>query len=250
MGVREKNEGQRHGILEAKHFRLYAQPILDIEKERISRYELLLRLAGPSGSVLLPEPFIRCAEGSDLIHAVDRWVVRQAIGLIAEHDRSGLELCLQVNVSSRALCDRRLLRVLEGELARASIKPGSLILEITETADIPDMRIAQELVELFRMLGCGVALDDFGAGYSSFEWLKHLRVDYLKIDGSYVSGLPDSPVNQELVMTMLDAGRRFGLRVVAEFVEDEETLCLFNSRKRISASGKTAAASPRRTTSC
>ncbi len=224
----ESRMGWHHRIREALEndlFVLHAQPILDIGSGRISQYELLLRLAD-GGEFVLPGLFLDTAERSGLIHDIDRWVVRQAIHLIAAHQSAGKELRLEVNLSGKAFADQELLQMIQRELVATGIDPTSLILEVTETAAIANIDQAQKFLRTLKMLGCGFALDDFGVGFSSFSHLKHLPVDYLKIDGSFIRDLARNTVDQHLVQAIVGVARGLGKRTIAEFVGDDETLRL------------------------
>jgi len=212
--------------LEKDQFVPFFQPIMDLQTHQIVRYELLLRLMDKEGHVVLPGAFLAVAERFGLIHAVDRWVVRRAIRLTAERQKTGRPICLEVNLSGKAFSDPELLPLIRQELAGTGVTPESLILEITETAAIADTHLARQFVEELGSLGCRFAIDDFGAGFSSFSYLKHLPVDYLKIDGSFIQNLAKDPVDQHLVKTMVDLARGLGIRTIAEFVGDEQTLAL------------------------
>ncbi len=204
---------------------LYAQPILDL-RGRVSQYELLIRLAGDDGEVILPSALLGIAEQSSVIHTIDRWVVQRAIRLIAAEHAAGRRLCLEVNLSARAFADRELLPLLKRELVRSGADPASLVLEITETAAIADMSQARRFITTLKRLGCRFAIDDFGAGFSSFYYLKHLPVDYVKIDGSFIHDLPRNPVDQHLVRAIVEVARGLNIRTIAEYVGDEETVRL------------------------
>jgi EAL domain-containing protein (putative c-di-GMP-specific phosphodiesterase class I) len=161
-----------------------------------------------------------------LIHDIDRWVVRHAIQLIAQQRRAGRELILEVNLSAKAFADRQILPMIEAELATASIRPGSLVLEVTETAAITNIHQAQKFVHSLKSLGCQFALDDFGAGFASFYHLKHLPVDYVKLDGSFIRNLAHDSLDQHLVKAMVEVARGLGKETIAESVEDEATVDL------------------------
>ncbi|MFQ5794924.1 MAG: EAL domain-containing protein [Candidatus Bipolaricaulia bacterium] len=212
--------------LEQDRLLLYAQPILDLNSNQISQYELLLRMAGEGGEIILPSAFLNVAERVGLIHDIDRWVVYQAIHLIADHHSAGRDLCLAVNLSARAFADRELLPMIQRELAATSINPASLMLEITETATIADINQAQKFLNALKALGCRFALDDFGVGFSSFYHLKHLPVEYLKIDGGFIRNLRRDPADQQLVKAMVAMARGLGKQTITEHVGDEETLQL------------------------
>lgn len=207
-------------------FVLHAQPILDLRSNRISHHELLLRMVGDGGEVIPPGSFLGVAERFGLVHQIDRWVVRRAIGIIADHRRAGQDLCLAVNLSGKAFADRELPNLIRRQLEENAIDPTRLVLEITETAAVADINQARQFVDLLRGLGCRFALDDFGVGFSSFYNLKHLPVDYLKIDGSFIRDLPRDAVDEHVVKAMVEVARGMGKQTVAEFVEDEETLRL------------------------
>lgn len=212
--------------LEHNRFVLHCQPIIEVATGRITQYELLLRMLGEEGQLIYPRSFLDVAERFGLIHAIDRWVVGQAIALIARYQAAGQELCLEVNLSGKAFSDALLLPMIRRSLEQTSINPASLVLEITETAAITDVSVARQFVETLKELGCRFALDDFGAGFSSLFYLKHLPVDYLKIDGSFIHNLPDSPVDQHLVKAMVEVARGLGMQTVAEFVSDDATVAL------------------------
>lgn len=212
--------------LEKNLFLLDAQPVLHLRSNQIAQYELLLRLVGEGGEVVLPGAFLDVAEQSGLIHDIDRWVVRRAIHLIAEERRAGRDLPLQVNLSAKAFADSQLVPLIEHELAAAAVPPGSLVLEVTETAAITNIQQAQKFVSTLKGLGCQFALDDFGVGFSSFHHLKHLPVDYLKLDGRFIRNIANDPLDQHLVRAMVEVARGLGKETIAEFVGDEETVRL------------------------
>jgi EAL domain-containing protein (putative c-di-GMP-specific phosphodiesterase class I) len=216
--------------LEEDRLLLFCQPILDLGTNQICQYELLLRLPDEDkGEPLPPSAFLYCAERSGLIQGIDGWVVRKAIALIAEHARAGLKLVLNVNLSGKSIGDRKLAAVIEGALAEARIDPARLILELTETAAISNIEEAKAFAIRLHGLGCQFALDDFGAGFGSFYYLKSFPFDYLKIDGDFIRGLATSPMNQLVVPAIVSIARGMGKKTVAEFVADEETAVLLRT---------------------
>jgi len=210
-------------------FVLHAQPILDLRTDRISQYELLLRMKGADGELIAPSVFLDIAERSGLIQDIDRWVVRRAIQLLAEYHSAGRELRLEVNLSGKAFADRELLPMIQHELLTYGVDPANLVLEVTETAAIANISDAQAFVRTLQNMGCGFALDDFGVGFSSFSQLKHLPVDYLKIDGSFVQDLAANAVDQHLVQAIVSVARGLGKQTIAEFVGDAETVRLLKA---------------------
>ncbi len=213
--------GWEHRIrtaLEEDGFELHCQPILELSSGEVTQSELLVRMRGDDG-LIPPNAFLGDAERLGLIHAIDRWVVAQAIELLAA--RSGV--CLEVNLSGRSTGDEQLLRLVKGELEQSGVEPNRLIFEITETAAIASIDQARRFAEALRDLGCRFALDDFGAGFGSFYYLKHIPVDFLKIDGDFVRS-PRSQADSLVVESIVHMARGLGKQTIAEFVEDEGTL--------------------------
>jgi diguanylate cyclase (GGDEF)-like protein/PAS domain S-box-containing protein len=207
-------------------FKLYCQPIVDLATDSTSQWELLLRLPGEGGELILPAQFLYTAERSGLILAVDRWVLRQAMQLIADRRDAGREVRLEVNLSGRSVGDPELLVLIESELKARAIDPASLVLEVTETAAIANMDRARNFATRLQALGCGFALDDFGAGFGSFYYLKHIPFDYVKIDGEFIRNLPTSSTDQLILDSIVQMSKGLGTRTIAEFVGDHETVKL------------------------
>jgi len=204
-------------------FILHAQPILDLHVGDVAMYELLVRLPGEDGDVIPPATFLYIAERHDLVQAIDRWVARTAINLIAEHRDAGRHLALSVNVSGRSLGDQALLDEIERGLRSTGIPPQRLILELTETAAVGNVHLARRFGERVHELGCRLAIDDFGAGFGSFYYLKHLPFDFLKIDGEFVQHCLDNRTDQLVVQAVVQIARGLGRETIAEFVGDERT---------------------------
>ncbi len=210
-----------HRALREDSFLLYAQPIIALPSREIAAYELLLRI--PSGTeVMSPSSFLEVAEQLDLIQAVDRAIVRRAVDVLARHPDAPWSL--HVNVSGKSTSDARLLQLLSDRLASTGVSPERLVLEVTETAAIRNLSDARAFANHLRALGCKVSLDDFGTGFGSFSYLKHLPVDSVKIAGEFVRRIRDSDVDQAIVRAVLDVARVVGRTTVAEWVEDEDTL--------------------------
>jgi diguanylate cyclase (GGDEF)-like protein/PAS domain S-box-containing protein len=210
--------------LEDDGFVLYAQPIVDLRTSLVTRHELLLRMRAEDGDLIPPGAFLYVAERYGLVNEIDRWVVTRAIGLIRQAREAGRELRLEVNISGLSLGDEELLSLIERELADAEINPGNLIFEVTETAAVSNIVAAREFAERVCALGCRFALDDFGAGYGSFYYLKHLPFDYVKIDGEFVRDCVDSETDQLVVQAVVQIASGLGKQTIAEFVEDEATI--------------------------
>ena len=206
-------------------FMFYAQPIRALA-DGVVQYELLIRMKGPDGEIFLPGAFLPAAERSGLIRSIDRWAVTTGIRLIAEHNGKSALPRFSVNISGLAFKDETLVGIIKAELERTGIDPSCLILEITETAAIADMSEARKFIKALKDLGCLFAIDDFGAGASSFYYLKSLQVDFVKIDGSFIRNLPNDIVDQHLVKAMVAVARGLGNQTIAEFVGDDETIDL------------------------
>ncbi len=204
-------------------FVLYEQPILELASGLVTRHEILLRMVAADGEHIAPMEFLPTAERCGLVKAIDVWVICKAIELIAVQAGRGERLQLEVNISGVSVTDPELLAVIEREIAEAGIDPGSLIFEITETAAIVNIEQARVFAEHLAELGCGFALDDFGAGFGSFFYLKHLPFDTLKIDGEFVRGLVDSERDQIMVKAIARVALDLGTETVAEFVSDDLT---------------------------
>ena len=196
--------------LDQDRFVLFLQPIMDIRQNLIIGHEALLRMISEKGETVTPSSFLDIAERFGLIHDIDRWVVSRAIHLIKKLQQDGKPTYLEVNLSGRSFTDKKLLPLIRNELAETGIDPAALVFEITETAVIENMAAAQLFIAELKSLGCRFALDDFGVGFSSFNYIKHLPVDYLKIDGSFVRNLPHDTVDQHLVKAMVEVARGLG----------------------------------------
>jgi diguanylate cyclase (GGDEF)-like protein len=212
--------------LDEDRFVLQAQPIRSLSTGENDQFELLLRLRDPFGELIPPSAFLPAAERYDLIGAIDRWVVSRSIAMLAEQNRRGRRLTFEVNISGRSTGDPELLALIEGELRTHEVDPAQVIFEITETTAVANIPRAQEFAHRLAALGCRFALDDFGAAFASFYYLKHLPFDYLKIDGEFVRGCVTDRTDQLVIKAVVEIARGLGKRTVAEMVGDEQTLDL------------------------
>lgn len=215
-----------HSALDANRFRLFAQEIRALQDESApgSHIEILLRMVDEQGKLVMPGAFIPAAERYDLMGHVDRWVIHHVLCEFGARLAAVPSLTVAINLSANSLGEPFLLPFLHAELHESVLPASQIQLEITETALINNMAAANRLVSEMRSAGCTVALDDFGAGLSSFSYLKQFPVDYLKIDGSFIRHLPGSAVDREIVSSINDIGHRLGMLTVAESVENEQTL--------------------------
>lgn len=205
---------------------LHYQPIVSLQSGTISHYEALIRLADdPDGPLAPPCGFLPAAERYGLIQAIDRMVIGKVVALMGGELAEG-DVRVAVNLSALSITDRGMLAHIERELVRRRVDPERLIVEVTETAAISDMRRAQAFCEGVHRLGSSVALDDFGAGFGSFQYLKHLPFCYLKIDGDFIRTLPTSHKDQLVVQALVGVARGMGKQTIAEYVGDELTMRL------------------------
>ena len=205
--------------LEEDRLVLYTQPILDLRAGRISQYELLVRLVDERGRLARPGWFLGVAERTGLVHALDREVVRRAIQLIAACASAGVELLLEVNLSALALENEQLLAYIRRQLRETGVAPERLVLEITETATVADIRQAQRFVASLREIGCRFALDDFGVGFGSLYHLKSLPVDFVKIDGEFIRRLHKDAADAHIVRAIVQLAEGLKVKTIAEFVQ-------------------------------
>jgi EAL domain-containing protein (putative c-di-GMP-specific phosphodiesterase class I) len=202
----------------------YRQPIMSHSDRSITRYELLARMLGEDGMPIAPGAFLPAAERSGLVPEIDKRMALWAIELIALSEAAGEPLSYEVNLSARSLADPDLPPLIAEHVESAGIDPSRLMFEITETAAISNLDQARKVAEVLREVGCQFALDDFGAGFASFLYLKHLPLDALKIDGDFVSNLRNNETDQLLVKYMAQIASDLGLLTIAEYIEDAETL--------------------------
>ena len=215
---------QRIGeALQHSGFTLLAQPIVDLRTGRTSQHELLLRMRDERGDLIPPGAFLYIAERLGIVQEIDRWVTEQAISLVADGRRRGQELTLEVNLSGLSIGDPQLLTLISRALKRTNVPPNNLIFEVTETAAVINITRAGQFARSLTRMGCRFALDDFGAGYGSFYYLKHLPFDFLKIDGEFVKGCRNSQTDRLLIKAAVDIATGMGKQTIAEFVSDQQT---------------------------
>jgi EAL domain-containing protein (putative c-di-GMP-specific phosphodiesterase class I) len=177
-----------------------------------------------NGSLVAPITFLDAAERSDLVQEIDRWVIGKAIRCLAKVQRGGGDVVLGVNLSAKSLLDATLPSWISSQLKAHSVAGRGLTFEVTETVAVVNFDGANRFAERLGRLGCGFALDDFGAGFCSFHYLKHLTFDYLKIDGEFIKNLPSSPTDQLIVRAAVQIAQGLGKRTVAEYVQDAATV--------------------------
>jgi len=208
--------------LENNGFQLYRQSVWDLAQERSHGAELLLRLTG-NGHEIRPGAFLEAATRFGLMIDIDYWVVGEAVRLLAEDQRAGEFTCFEVNLSAKAIGNADLLAFITASLETYDADPTYLTFEITETDAISNVNRAVDSIHRLKALGCKFALDDFGVGFSTFYHLKHLPVDYLKIDGDFIRNISHDQLDQHIVRSIVHIAQAMEIRTIAEFVEDEAT---------------------------
>jgi EAL domain-containing protein (putative c-di-GMP-specific phosphodiesterase class I) len=208
--------------LREERFVLHYQPIVSLRDGHISHHEALVRLSeGAGGRLLAPRVFLPAAERSGVVREIDRMVVDRVAGVLSR-SRAG-DTKIAVNLSALSVTDAGMLEHIHRRLQRHRVRPSRLVVEITETASICDLSQAREFCTGLRALGCEVALDDFGAGFGAFHYLKHLPFSYLKIDGDFITALTSSADDRLVVEALVRLGRGMGFATIAEFVADQDT---------------------------
>ena len=199
------------------------QGIFHAVDHSLAHLEVLLRMKDISNpdKLIMPSEFIPIAEKSNLIITLDRFVVNAGITLLARSERIPP---LAVNVSGRSMEDNDFAYYIVRQVESSGINPNRLLIELTETAAVSDLHDAQHFIDVLIRAGCRVCLDDFGVGFSSFAYLKHLNADVIKIDGMFIRDLLTDKDNQIFVKAIVDIARSMGKTTVAEFVEDKATL--------------------------
>jgi len=203
---------------------LFAQVIVPVREDMaLPHYEILVRMRDPAGEYIAPGAFIPAAERYNLMPAIDRWVIRHTLKALAAQRQEHAASACAINLSGQSLGDEAFLSFVAEELKSTGVAGERLCFEITETAAIGNLTAAIEFITALKAIGCQFALDDFGSGFSSFTYLKHLPVDKIKIDGSFVQNMATSSVDQAMVQSMAQVAHALGKVVVAEFVENQET---------------------------
>lgn len=220
--------GRIQSALAEGRFRLYVQDIDDLRQPKQCRHvELLLRMVGEDGQLIPPRAFIPAAERYGLMPSIDRWVVQSAFSVLRyrqdHHAANAPSLCA-INLSGTSLCEDGFAGFLRQQFIDFAIAPTGICFEVTETAAISNLSRATTFIHEMRALGCHFSLDDFGAGMSSFTYLKHLPVDFVKIDGSFVKDMLEDPIDFAMVEAINNIGHVTGKHTIAECVSTSELL--------------------------
>jgi len=215
-----------HDALANNRFELHAQKLIPLQVSEHSKglhCEVLVRLRDHDGQLVSPAVFIPAAENYGLIYKIDRWVIEQTLKLLgSDADMLAAVSVCSINLSGQSFAQADLVDFITNCMAEHGVPGHKLCFEVTETAAVSQLSQVADFIRAMRSLGCQFALDDFGSGQSSFRYLKHLPVDYLKIDGSFVQDMVKDKMNEALVRGMTEIAQSLGMHTVAEFVETAE----------------------------
>ncbi len=212
--------------LDSDGFRMQAQPIVSLtDKDEISRFEILLRMKDSRGNRVSSDAFFSAAERYQLMPQIDRWVVSNTLARLSEHTEylKKNHAIFAINLSGQSLGDDEILNFIEEEIDSSGVPCESLCFEVTESAAVSNRQKAQAFIDALRKRGCKFSLDDFGAGLSSFAYLKNFKVDTLKIDGSFIRDITDNRISESMVAAITQVAKVMELETVAEYVESIET---------------------------
>jgi diguanylate cyclase (GGDEF)-like protein len=214
-----------HEALAADRFALFAQPILPLGTDRTEpHFEFLLRMVSENSELLPPDKFFSAAERYQLLPAIDRWVIKNALAALAEHSNTlrGRGMRFSINISGASIASEEFLDYLENAIKESGVPPESLCFELTETSAVSNLKRADHLMQTLRVLGCTFALDDFGTGLSSLVYLKSLPVSVLKIDGAFVRDAGTNQRTESMVRAIAQLAHTMGMETVAEYVETDD----------------------------
>jgi len=205
---------------------LYFQPIYDVNQDRVSYHEALIRLREPDGTIVGPIHFIPALEASGEMHLLDRWIMKLAVRTLKAHPELNH---IAINLSAQAFKDESLVPSILDILNDTGVHPSRITFELTESDSLSNLHTTQRVISELHQLGCSFSVDDFGSGFSSFAYLKNLPADYIKLDGSFIQNLHKDTVDQSLVQAMIQVIQALGKKAVAEYVENEEILMILKS---------------------
>lgn len=215
--------GNLQSALIENRFVIFAQKIRSLHSEEPARkFELLTRMLDTAGNLVQPQHFLSAAERYQMMPALDRWVIAHALKQLAEAENM-LEMNLSsfaINVSGQSIAEEGFSEFVTGSVLESGLSPDSICFEITESAAVKRIEQALKFIKDVRKIGCSVALDDFGTGYCSFSYLQDIPVDFLKIDGMFVTNINSNPLSEAIVRAVVGIAKVMGAATIGEYVED------------------------------
>jgi diguanylate cyclase (GGDEF)-like protein len=228
--IGKERDQQMHSLikesLEKEQLVLLYQPIASLQGDPSEKYEVLLRMLNEENEYILPSQFLPIAEQTGQMAEIDRWVVKRAIDALAEHRAKGVDTQFFIKISGPTLQDADLIAYIQTCIKEARLPGDALIFEIAEKTASQQLKHAKIFVKTLQELHCKTALEHFGAGPNSFQLLKHLPVNYLKIDGSFIHNLASDNDNQAMVKSILDTASSMNKQCIAEYVQDAHSLAV------------------------
>jgi EAL domain-containing protein (putative c-di-GMP-specific phosphodiesterase class I) len=210
--------------IEQDQFELYFQPQIELDSERVFGAEALLRWKHPQRGFVRPDYFIPIAEHSNLIHRITDWTIHAALWLINDWPKSVEPLNVSVNLSPKIFECEGLIESIIDMATISNVDLDHLTLEVTESALMEDMGGAIRILNQLKEMGVNISIDDFGSGYSSMSYFKSIPANELKVDQSFVTNMLENPMDLHIVRSIIDMAHGFGLKVVAEGIENRESL--------------------------
>jgi diguanylate cyclase (GGDEF)-like protein len=207
-------------------FILEYQPIINMHTGNSDIYEVLLRMPGEGDQLIPPSAFLPAAHRFGLMVDIDHWVIQHALEALSVLRQTNPALKFAINLSGHVFEEVNLVKIVKENIERYNIPPDALIFEVTEQVAVQHIAEANLLIKKLIALGCEFALDDFGSGFSSFNYLKHLPIHYIKIDGNFIENMTNDKTDQAMVQSMIQIAKTVGKFTIAEYVLDEETMTL------------------------
>jgi len=210
--------------LDEDRLTLFAQPVVRLKDQKPVHHEILVRMRDEAGGYVLPSTFVELAESLSLVQEIDLYVVERLLDFMQQHNQIGKKLRYFVNLSRVSISDQRWIKRFMTLLRTSGVDPSQLVFEITETAAMSEIDVTLTFISRLKEMGCRFALDDFGAGFSSFYYLKRFEVDYLKIDGGFIRDLATDEGSRLFVRALNDVANGLSKQVVAEWIESPDVL--------------------------
>ena len=211
------------------YFTLFYQPVVGLNGDQHEHYEVLLRMVMEDDEIIHPNAFLPAAERLGVAIDIDYWVVRNALRKISEFKADGRDVSLSINLSGRIFEATDLIEKIRRYISQYNVDTDRIVFEITEQTAVRHIEKASKTINELSSLGCQFALDDFGVGFSSFNYLKRLPVDILKIDGDFITDMVKDPVDQAMVQSMIQIAKTLNKKTTAEYVQDAATLEMLKS---------------------